>query len=285
VTYQLKAALVIGFSLCLLVGIVVADHFSAARHDALQDVAREAAPVMPAMEPRARAHAPIDVPDEPFGGSATTEAPLPAPVVIANGPTAAALAAGTSSDRATAGGDRGLLSEMLERGAGVRALMETRPRVSSEPEGRGATVERRVAERSEAVGGVRTVASATYRVRPGDSLYAIAKRVLGDGNRWRELRALNERVVGPNGELSVGTVLRLPASAGGSRPSGSGGGAEPRPSRDRRYYVVKPGDTLSVIAQRELGTVRKQGELLKVNASRIRSADEIYVGMKLELPL
>ena len=34
-------------------------------------------------------------------------------------------------------------------------------------------------------------ASTLYRIQPGDCLYAIAQKLLGDGNRYPEIKALN----------------------------------------------------------------------------------------------
>ncbi len=55
---------------------------------------------------------------------------------------------------------------------------------------------------------------ATYVVKGGDSLTRIAQRMLGDGNRWKEIVAMNPGV-DPD-RLAVGTALKLPA--GESRP-------------------------------------------------------------------
>lgn len=50
----------------------------------------------------------------------------------------------------------------------------------------------------------------TYTVRPGDTLFAIAKRTLGSGSRWREIYAANVSVIGrdPN-VIRTGQVLRI----------------------------------------------------------------------------
>lgn len=55
----------------------------------------------------------------------------------------------------------------------------------------------------------------TYTVQPGDTLWAIAKRTLGDGSRWRELYQANQDVIGadPN-KISPGQTLRVPGSPG-----------------------------------------------------------------------
>lgn len=60
-----------------------------------------------------------------------------------------------------------------------------------------------------------------YTVQEGDSLYLIAEKILGDGNRWPEIYAANAEVIGsnpdiifPNQVLVVGTIeeepMRLP---------------------------------------------------------------------------
>lgn len=56
--------------------------------------------------------------------------------------------------------------------------------------------------------------TSTYTVRPGDTLSAIARATLGDGNRWREIYDLNRDVLGDNPNLIYpGSVLRLPGGA------------------------------------------------------------------------
>ncbi|HEY9766167.1 MAG TPA: LysM peptidoglycan-binding domain-containing protein [Chroococcales cyanobacterium] len=58
----------------------------------------------------------------------------------------------------------------------------------------------------------------SYTVASGDTLYAIAKKVLGDGERWREIADLNkDRLPNPN-VLRIGQVLRLPGKAEEENP-------------------------------------------------------------------
>lgn len=72
--------------------------------------------------------------------------------------------------------------------------------------------QRSVAKTSAAPARPRPPVPKTYTVRPGDNLWAIAKKVLGDGAKWRDIYALNKSVIGadPN-KISPGQVLRLPA--------------------------------------------------------------------------
>jgi LysM repeat protein len=47
-------------------------------------------------------------------------------------------------------------------------------------------------------------------VQPGDTLWALAQRHLGDGNRWNEIHALNRDVIPDPNLIEAGQVLRLP---------------------------------------------------------------------------
>lgn len=50
----------------------------------------------------------------------------------------------------------------------------------------------------------------TYTVKKGDSLFLIAKKVLGDGSKWREIYSRNRSIIGPNPNLIYpGQVLTL----------------------------------------------------------------------------
>lgn len=336
-SHQVKIALVLGFSLCLLVAVVISDHFSQARSDALEPAraVAHAQPlaetVTPAVLPEPTEPAPLaKLPESPLMTDATAGAPAPgaliegmtapsspdlspvAPVVIANGPTA-------SENRSGRGG---LLSDVLSRSSGVTALMDSSNQPAqtlATPSGRGASVARAPVDREEireaakpkprgpTIGGVPSLPVASlidttttkYTVKPGDTLYELAAKALGNGNRWREIREMNSDVVPADGTLRVGMRLVLPrsgdaASAPEPKPAPEPKRATPEraaperaPSRSAdgpRYYVVRPGDTLGMIAQRELGTVRRKDDLLKRNSSRILDEDQIYIGMKLELP-
>ena len=53
-------------------------------------------------------------------------------------------------------------------------------------------------------------AAAHYRVKPGDSLWRIADRRLGNGERWRRIYKFNRKVIGDNpARLHPGMVLAL----------------------------------------------------------------------------
>ncbi|MBO9542123.1 LysM peptidoglycan-binding domain-containing protein [bacterium] len=59
-----------------------------------------------------------------------------------------------------------------------------------------------------------TPATKTHTVGEGDTLSAIARRYLGDGNRWPEIYELNKDVIGGNPNLiRPGQVLKLPSGS------------------------------------------------------------------------
>ena len=56
----------------------------------------------------------------------------------------------------------------------------------------------------------------SYKVRSGDSLWRIADRALGNGERWREILAVNPGL--DANKLNVGMTLKLPKGAKASAP-------------------------------------------------------------------
>lgn len=118
----------------------------------------------------------------------------------------------------------------------------------------------------------------SYTVQPGDSLSAIAQRLLGDSGRWRELYEQNRSVIGANPNMIVaGQVLSLPGSAP-SAPAPA-----PAPAR-AATYTVQAGDTLGVVAQRALGDSGRWQEVFNANRDQISNPNLIFPGMVLRLP-
>jgi len=54
-------------------------------------------------------------------------------------------------------------------------------------------------------------ASKTYVVKAGDSLSKIAKELLGDANRWKEIYEANKDVIKDPNVLTAGQKLVIPA--------------------------------------------------------------------------
>lgn len=132
----------------------------------------------------------------------------------------------------------------------------------------------------------------TVVVRRHDTLWSLAEKHLGSGERYREIVALNLGQAQPDGRalsdarwVYPGWVLRLPSDAREtSHPSTQADGSSGE-------HVVEPGDTLWDIAEEELGSGQRYGELYELNHGhpqpdglRLEDPDEIRPGWRLELP-
>lgn len=121
-----------------------------------------------------------------------------------------------------------------------------------------------------------------YTVVSGDSLIKLARRFFGDGERWREIESLNADVLGPDSILQIGMTLKLPSDAR-ILTSGSREQSASNPSvGSTGAYTVKQGDTLGEISMKLLGTSKRMDEIVSLNG--LESADEIFVGMTLKIP-
>lgn len=122
--------------------------------------------------------------------------------------------------------------------------------------------------------------SVPYTVRRGDSLWRIAETQLGNGQRYVELVALNESILdGRPDFVTPGTVLRVPVNR--RAPNNA-------PSRE---YLVQPGDTLSGIAEAELGEARLYPRIYEASRAveqadgqRLSDPDLILPGWRLTIP-
>ncbi|MFD6299716.1 LysM peptidoglycan-binding domain-containing protein [Streptomyces sp. NPDC060235] len=145
-----------------------------------------------------------------------------------------------------------------------------------------------------------TEASYTVReVRPAESLWSIAERQLGDGERWREIADLNEghtmadgQVFRSNSFLQPGWTLAMPASNehDGLRTQNDGQVVAENGGQD--VVTVHAGDSLSKIAEDELGHGSAWPALFDASKGKeqpdglpaITDPDLIYAGQHVTVP-
>ena len=108
-------------------------------------------------------------------------------------------------------------------------------------------------------------AATEHVVRPGDSLWNIAKRY---GTTTQEIERIN-RIASAN--ITVGQVLKIPAAAAPPQDKG-----EPRKPGPGATYAVRKGDTLQSIAKRHNTTVER---LLAIN--KMQPQSKLQPGQKL----
>ena len=115
-----------------------------------------------------------------------------------------------------------------------------------------------------------TTGGGSYAVQAGDTLSQISDKCFGTASRWKEIQALNG-ITDPS-KIYVGMKLRLPAGEVAQatpvapvQPVSNVTQKVSTPPAAKGTYVVKRGDMLSVIAQRELGSSKRWREIVALN--------------------
>jgi nucleoid-associated protein YgaU len=142
---------------------------------------------------------------------------------------------------------------------GTSAVQATQPRIAVEGYVDGSLI-------NGVVVGVMIPRPRTYKVKPGDTLSKIADQQLGDANRWPEIFVLNRPQIRHRDRISIGQVLTLPATP-----------MQPPP----KLYKVRRGDTLSQIAEQQLGDANRWPDIFALNRDIISDPDRITPGQVL----
>ncbi|MEM0983949.1 MAG: LysM peptidoglycan-binding domain-containing protein [Planctomycetota bacterium] len=126
-----------------------------------------------------------------------------------------------------------------------------------------------------------------HHVQEGETLFNIAEAYLGSGHQWRDIRDANPDRVREDGSVRIGVRLLIPVA--GRIPDNFFPVEQPRsnPNNQPRTgtYVIQKGDVLSVLAQQFCGSARKMDMLLDLNKDVISDADDIRVGMTIRVPV
>lgn len=292
-TREQKLALIIGFSLILLVGVLISDHLSRAR--ALR-IARvddaDAAVHLPAAGPAGQFDPlpsdPVPARSDPLPSQQPAEPELAASEApgLANPAGEPLIQLVQESPRsADRPGSPVGLDELAQRLGGEPAsnpLADTPP--SGTPHAAGPAPD-------AAILAAPAPEAQFYLVRQRDSLYSISQRAYGTPRHWQRIADENRDRIGRSGVLRVGTRLRLPVIDGVAPNLDAAHADAPPPARPApqrlasgSVYKVRKGDTVGTIAQRELGSARRAREIIALNQSVIRDANRIIEGMELRLP-
>lgn len=314
-TREHKLALIIGFTLILIVGVLISDHLSGQRELKLASVAvdderttlglgdainplvkwaeENARDIVPAVQ-TAPANSPSTPPTYASEGPATTpteSAPVESePLVIGNG----ILSADTSDNL-----DRAI----REAGGNLRGEPDGTRTLTLKAEPQPARTE--PDSNASRFANVDPKDVTIYRIREKDSLYSVAKATYGDPSLWRALADFNEGRVGKDGSVRVNATIKLPPKhvLTGASPETAGKPpapigkteivskpvAEPKTAaktttgKGTTHKVVK-GDSLAKLAQKYLGSKERAQEIVAANRDKINDPNQIQIDMVLRIP-
>ncbi len=209
-TRENKVAMVVGFALVLLVGVLISDHLSAAR---LQQSADLVGPHEPPIGSALSEQELIDLQD-----------PAPAPVPAAGPPERPIIASPPPvqlpAERFHDVRPGETLSEICHAAYGTAALTASLARFNglADPDALRSGHRLRIPAARQ-LDGTRAMVEvipppepppfATYRIEPGDSLTSIAQRLLNTSTKWRDLYELNRDVIDDPDNIRAGTVIKV----------------------------------------------------------------------------
>lgn len=254
-TREQKLAIVIGFVVLLLVGVLISDHLSRARSDLVEgptesDI-RSASLRTPAAPDLFTGFSPAPAPGQgPSAGQGMT-GPGPFPI----GPERAGAGpdrdpAPTVPDRELTSGpdsgdefdriaDRGRQTGIVEidngTGDGLSLPGEALVKRDDRPGDRAPSIPGETVKPAP----IPEVQTTWHTVKAGETLSKIAARHLGSAGRWRELVALNPKAVAADGTVREGVRLRVPLAAG-AKPEAQGASPSPKPDSSKPPTPTTP---------------------------------------------
>jgi nucleoid-associated protein YgaU len=266
--------LIVGFSLFLVLGVLISDHFSKARQVELAENIQPSSAkqmggaVAPGLRTEGGPASPI--PLTSGAGQIPRRTDL---VPLPTGPSIRGPQGETPTQLAM--GPRAPLSPLVDVNGHVG---DVAPHV---------TLDDARHPQEESAAGASQIPVQKYEVKSGDTLYRIAVKSYGDSKLVGKLRDYNK--LGADGTIHEGaTILIPPKDVLLGKPYVAGKGAADAASGDAkssdgyREYVVKSGDTLVGIARKMLGGDGRYTEIEQANPGV--EAESLKVGMKLRIP-
>ncbi|MFM9996519.1 MAG: LysM peptidoglycan-binding domain-containing protein [Phycisphaerales bacterium] len=302
-TREHKLALIIGFSLILLVAILISDHLSRARSTRVDEVRPTETLLADGVRAMVEPLAPVGGPEPAAPDAPVIRDPMrgPAPVrdagvleatqTLAAGPPITAPVSPAAAPRPEPQGHAGLRQQIAAAGGTIEP--GPIPLIVLPQTGQGGPASPPMAEGPKVTLPLPPVEEAPrfHAVQKGETLYKIAEKYYGSGSAWKRLADHNKGLIGANGAVREGVRIVIPAGGTMARKSGPApaGSAPPArtPTTDTRKpkamparptevriasgatrattYTVRKDDTLGDISKKVLGTSRRWREILDLN--------------------
>lgn len=296
-----KLAIIIGFSLVLVVAVLISDHFSRARTAQLSAEIKPGTP-----EEFGAGTAGLTEPIGPAGTLPANNRPLSGELTNSRTRTV------SNENEATPRGASHAPDEMkMGSSEGYREPEETS---DDRFNAGGNDTPAGVPEKPFSRGVMKT-----HEVKDGDKMYRLAEKYYSDGTLWKALADYNKDRAPNAGALRVGVTLRIPPKdvllgeaqlapeAPKQTPAGGreGTGGRPGTTKDSKpadrsiagkddksekgdksskTYKVARGDSLGTIAQKLLGSSRRASELYNLNRDVLDDEHSLMAGMVLKVP-
>lgn len=278
-TREQKLALILGFALTLVVGVLISDHLSGARAAStpqLTDALTPADLPAPGMGRDTAAYAIIERTPPVTDATYATDELAEDLIQVEPPPSEPSGWNGTQFADAIRNWANG--STQLPKAANVETFVND-PSLYRE---RAADIPAHDPLRDELATQQKDASrELIHRVQKGDTLWKIAEQYYKDGGQWKRIHDRNRDRVMPNGQVRTGASIVIPgvpATAANDRPSRTAVTIQPK------TYTVQRGDTLGEISMKTLGTSRRWREILELNKDRIDDPDVVPVGVELRLP-
>lgn len=134
-----------------------------------------------------------------------------------------------------------------------------------------------------------------YTILAHDTLSSIAAAHYGNRGKWKVIWDANRDAIPDSNHLPVGREITIPQAAppaapvAAAQPPTPRPGSEPRaaapvPAGARKTHVVKRGETLSIIAEQELGSRAKWRAIFEANKDKLPSENSLKEGQELVIP-
>lgn len=136
--------------------------------------------------------------------------------------------------------------------------------------------------------GFKTEVLESHRVQPGETFSSLATMYYGNEKHTHFLISYNPHIINPNA-LKVGTIIKIPSLSAyqQTRKSSAQTAKNPTPiqKRSSKTYLVQPGDSFYIIAQKQLGDSSRWEELFDLNRNLVNgNPRQLRAGQTIVLP-